>query len=203
MLDCDHGTFPFVTSSNTLAGAACPGIGLGPTRIDRVLAISKAYTTRVGAGPFPTELDDDLGEYLRSTGAEFGATTGRPRRCGWLDANALRYAVVRSGATALAITKLDVLGGMEEIRICVGYELDGRRIDTVPALADTLDRCKPVYETHPGWSKDISGVGSIDGLPANARAYVRRVQELAGVPVLLASVGPGREETLVLGDPFA
>ena len=202
MLDCDHGTFPFVTSSNTVAGAICAGVGVGPTRITEVLAISKAYTTRVGAGPFPTELDNEVGELLRSRGAEFGATTGRPRRCGWLDAVALRYALDRNGATGLAVTKLDVLGGIGAIQICTAYRLDGAETKTVPPLVDQLARCEPVLESHPGWESDLSAASSLEQLPAEARSYLERVVELAGVPLRLVSVGPGRDQTIIIGEPL-
>jgi len=202
MLDCDHGTYPFVTSSNTIAGAVCAGVGVGPTCIGDVLAITKAYATRVGAGPFPTELEDEVGEALRARGGEFGATTGRPRRCGWLDAVALRYALARNGATGLAVTKLDVLGGMDEIRICTRYRIDGAELDTVPPRVDQLGRCEPVWETHSGWQGDISGARALDDLPDEARAYLERLADLSGVPLRLVSIGPGRDQTIVLGEPL-
>ncbi len=197
-LDVDHGTYPFVTSSNCVAGGACTGAGVGPTLIDAVLGISKAYTTRVGEGPFPTELKGDLGEKLRKLGGEFGATTGRPRRCGWLDMVVLRHAVRVNGLTSLALTKLDVLSGLDELRICTGYRLGEEFFDTVPARRGALDDVSPVYELLPGWTEDITGVRRWDDLPTAARAYVRRVEQLSGVPVALVSVGPGRQQTIEL-----
>jgi adenylosuccinate synthase len=201
MLDVDHGTYPFVTSSNTVMGGACAALGLGPTRVDEVVAIAKAYTTRVGEGPFPTELTDDVGQRLRDVGAEFGSTTGRPRRCGWFDAAVVRYAARVSGATRLAITKLDVLTGLPEIRVCVGYEIDGARTSGFP-LAD-LGRAVPIWETLPGWSEPITAARSFADLPANARGYVERLAALVGCPVCLVSVGPGREQTIAIANPFA
>jgi len=201
LLDVDHGTYPFVTSSNAIAGGACTGAGVGPTFIDAVIGISKAYTTRVGAGPFPTELDDELGEDLRRKGGEFGATTGRPRRCGWLDMVVLRHAVRVNGLTSIALTKLDVLAGLDSIKICTSYRLEGEILDTVPGRRGALERVQPVFETLPGFSEDIDAMKTWDELPANARAYVRRVEQLAGVPVSLLSVGPGRAQTIQLRDP--
>jgi adenylosuccinate synthase len=201
MLDVDHGTYPFVTSSNTVMGGACAALGLGPTRIDEVVAIAKAYTTRVGDGPFPTELDDDVGRRLRDVGAEFGSTTGRPRRCGWFDAVAVRYAARISGATRLAITKLDVLTGLPRIKVCVGYRLDGEPAAGFP-ISD-LARVDPVYEELPGWSEPITDARSFDELPPNARAYVERLSSLVGCPPCLVSVGPGREQTIAMTNPFA
>lgn len=197
-LDVDHGTYPFVTSSNCVAGGACTGAGVGPTLIDAVLGISKAYTTRVGEGPFPTELNDDQGEALRKAGGEFGATTGRPRRCGWLDMVVLRHAVRVNGLTSIALTKLDVLSGLDELRICTGYRLGEEFFDTVPARRGALADVSPVYELLPGWKEDLTGVRRWDDLPTTARAYVRRVEQLAGVPVSLVSVGPGRKQTIEL-----
>ncbi|NOZ87583.1 MAG: adenylosuccinate synthase [Deltaproteobacteria bacterium] len=200
LLDCDHGTYPYVTSSNTIAGAVCTGCGIGPTRIKKVLCVAKAYTTRVGEGPFPTELEDELGERLRVKGGEFGATTGRPRRCGWLDMTALKYALDRNGGTALAITKLDVLAGLEEINICTGYETDRGLIHTVPPSIEIFEKCKPVFETFPGFDKDsLEGVDSMEGLPREARAYLDRVEEMAGIPIEMISIGPERNRTLVKG----
>jgi adenylosuccinate synthase len=201
-LDIDHGTYPYVTSSNCVAGAVCAGAGVGPTRIDGVLGITKAYTTRVGGGPFPTELDDEAGERLRQKGAEFGATTGRPRRCGWLDAVMLREAATVSGYTALAVNKLDVLSGTGEIQIAVAYELDGKTTDEFPMTLAEIERVKPIYESHEGWDEDITGCRRFEDLPAAARRYVERVEALAGVPVELISVGPGRDETIARTDPF-
>jgi adenylosuccinate synthase len=201
LLDVDHGTYPFVTSSNAIAGGACTGAGVGPTFIDAVIGISKAYTTRVGAGPFPTELDDELGEELRRKGGEFGATTGRPRRCGWLDMVALRHAVRVNGLTSIALTKLDVLAGLSEIKICTSYRLDGEVLDTVPGRRGALEKVQPVFEALPGFDEDIDAMKTWSELPANARAYVRRVEQLAGIPVSLLSVGPGRAQTIQLKDP--
>ena len=202
LLDIDHGTYPFVTSSNTLAGGACTGSGVGPKDIGAVIGITKAYATRVGEGPFPTELHDATGARLRERGAEFGSTTGRPRRCGWLDLVALRDACRLNGLTGLAVTKLDVLQGLGEVRVGVGYTLDGAPIDRVPRRADDLARCKPVYETLPGWTEDIAGARVLDDLPANARRLLERIAQFTGCPVVLASVGPGREETVKLANPF-
>jgi adenylosuccinate synthase len=201
-LDIDHGTYPYVTSSNCVAGAVCAGAGIGPTRIDRVLGITKAYTTRVGGGPFPTELEDEQGAELRRLGAEFGATTGRPRRCGWLDGVMLREAVTVNGYTALAVNKLDVLAGIEEIRIATDYRVDGKLTHDFPMALAEIERAEPVYESHAGFSEDITGCRRYEDLPAAARAYVDRVQALAGVPVELISVGPGRDETITRTDPF-
>jgi len=201
LLDIDHGTYPFVTSSNAVAGGACTGAGVGPTFIDAVLGISKAYTTRVGSGPFPTELTGEVGEQLRSKGGEFGATTGRPRRCGWLDMVALKHAVRVSGLTSIALTKLDVLAGVDPVKICTGYRVAGEVLDTVPARLGGLEAVRPVYESLPGWDGDLTGLRRWEDLPAEARAYVRRVEQLSGVPVSLVSVGPGRKETIQLRDP--
>lgn len=202
MLDVDHGTYPFVTSSNTAAGAVCSGAGLAPSLIGRVMGISKAYTTRVGAGPFPTELDDETGQRLREEGAEFGATTGRPRRCGWFDAVVVGRSVRLSGAAAIALTKLDVLTGLDPLRVCTAYRLDGQETRSVPASAAELERCEPVYEELEGWTEDISGLSNIDDLPAAARRYVDRLQELVGADIELVSTGPGREATIVVAEPF-
>ena len=197
-LDVDHGTYPFVTSSNCVSGGACTGAGVGPTVIDAVLGISKAYTTRVGSGPFPTELTGSMGEQLRKLGGEFGATTGRPRRCGWLDMVVLRHAVRVNGLTSIALTKLDVLSGLDELRICTGYRLGEEFFDTVPARRGALAEVTPVYELLPGWKADLTGMRRWEELPTAARAYVRRVEQLAGVPVALVSVGPGRQQTIEL-----
>jgi adenylosuccinate synthase len=202
MLDLDHGTYPYVTSSNTVAGGACSGAGVGPTAIDGVLGIVKAYTTRVGEGPFPTELFDDVAETLAKRGGEVGATTGRARRCGWLDAVILRRAVQLNGITGLAVTKMDVLSGLDTLRVATAYELDSERIGAPPAGAADLARCTPVYEELAGWSEDIGGVRRFEDLPANAQAYLERLEELAGVPVQLVSVGPQRERVIVREDPF-
>ena len=201
-LDIDHGTYPFVTSSNCVAGAVCTGSGIGPTRIDRVIGITKAYTTRVGAGPFPTELEDELGEELRRAGAEFGATTGRPRRCGWLDAVLLREAVTVNGLTDLAINKLDILSGFGELKICTAYDIDGKITEDFPMTLAEAERAKPVYETLPGWQEDVRGLTSIEEFPDNARRYIERIEALAEVPAALLSVGPGREETIIVRELF-
>jgi adenylosuccinate synthase len=202
-LDIDHGTYPYVTSSNTVSANACCGAGLGPRRITDVIGIVKAYTTRVGRGPFPTELLDDVGNRLQEKGAEFGATTGRRRRCGWLDAVLLRDSVRLNGVTGLAITKLDVLDGLESIRICTHYELRGKRQDVVPATAGALEECRPVYETLPGWTETTSGVKRFARLPQNVKAYLRRIEELTGVPIDIVSIGPDRDQTIVLRNPYA
>ena len=200
MLDLDHGTYPYVTSSSVTAGGACSGAGIGPTLVDKVIGITKAYTTRVGAGPFPTELEGDSAEALRRAGNEFGATTGRPRRCGWLDVPVLRHATRVNGLTELALTKLDVLTGLAEIPICVAYELDGERHSELPY--DALDRVQPVLETLPGWTQDLSDVTDEADLPGSARRYVERIETLVGRPVNLLSVGPGRRQTLRFSNPF-
>jgi adenylosuccinate synthase len=201
-LDIDHGTYPFVTSSNTVSANACCGTGVGPKQISGVLGVVKAYTTRVGAGPFPTELNDGTGNFIQEKGAEFGATTGRRRRCGWLDMVILRNAARLNGITGLAITKLDVLGGLDELKICTRYEHNGTPVENFPASLKVLAECTPVYETIPGWQEDISGVRSYDELPENTKNYLKRIEELAGVPIDILSVGPGREETIVLRHPF-
>ena len=201
-LDIDHGTYPFVTSSNCVAGAVCAGAGVGPTRIDRVLGITKAYATRVGGGPFPTELEGEEGEALRAAGAEFGATTGRPRRCGWLDIVMLREAATVNGYSALAVNKLDVLSGTGEIKLAVAYEIDGKKVEEFPMTLSEIERAKPIYESHPGWTEDITGSRAYEKLPTNARSYVDRIESLVNVPVQIISVGPGRDETIVRKDPF-
>jgi adenylosuccinate synthase len=196
LLDVDHGTYPFVTSSNPTAGGAAVGSGIGPTRITRVIGILKAYTTRVGSGPFPTELLDAMGEHLRKAGGEVGVTTGRPRRCGWFDAVIGRYAVRVNGITDFFLTKLDVLSGLESVPICVGYEVDGRRVDEMPMTQSDVHHAVPVYEELPGWFEDLSPFRSFDELPATARAYVERIEELTGAPVSAIGVGPGRDQTI-------
>jgi adenylosuccinate synthase len=202
-LDVDHGTYPYVTSSNSVAGSVCAGAGIGPTRVDRVLGIIKAYTTRVGSGPFPTEQTGAIGERLREKGAEFGATTGRPRRCGWLDAVMLRESATVNGLTGLVMNKLDVFSGLEELRVATAYRIDGELTRDWPMTLSELERAEPVYETYPGWSEDISGCRDFDALPEAARSYVKSVEKLAGVPVDLISVGPGRDETISRTDPFS
>lgn len=202
-LDIDHGTYPYVTSSNTAAGNACCGSGIGPQSITAVIGIVKAYTTRVGAGPFPSELFDEVGDRMQRTGAEFGATTGRRRRCGWLDVVILNNAVRLNGLTGLAITKLDVLGELEELKICTAYLLNGERINHVPANLNHLTACQPVYETMPGWQADIRDARQYMDLPQAARQYLSRIETLSGVPIQIVSVGPGRDETIVLESPFS
>jgi adenylosuccinate synthase len=202
MLDIDLGTYPFVTSSNTTVGGAATGTGVGPMPGDYVLGLVKAYTTRVGAGPFPTELLDDMGRYLGRVGAEFGATTGRPRRCGWFDAVLLRRAALTNSLTGLCLTKLDVLDGLPEIKICVGYRLDGQPLDTPPLLIDRYGECEPVYESLPGWSESTSSATSYEALPAAAKAYLRRIEELSGVPVDIVSTGPSRDAVIIRRHPF-
>jgi len=200
LLDVDHGTYPFVTSSNATAGGACTGSGIPPTRIDRVIAIIKAYTTRVGEGPFPTELLDDKGEFLRDAGAEFGTTTGRPRRCGWFDAVIGRYATRVNGVTDFVLTKLDVLTGMGEVPVCVAYEVDGVRHDEMPMTQAEFSRAVPIYETFPGWTEDISTARTLADLPVNARDYIRALEEMINAPISAVGVGPGRDETIVIRD---
>lgn len=202
LLDIDHGTYPYVTSSNTVAGNAAVGSGLGPTAIDRVMGITKAYTTRVGSGPFPTELNDATGERLRKVGDEFGATTGRPRRCGWLDTVVLRYATRVNGLWGLALTKMDVLSGLDSLRICTAYELDGQRITELPCDFEDFSRVQPVYEEIAGWQQPLAGARTFDDLPPTAQRYVRRVEEIVGIPVVCISVGAERGETIVLQNPF-
>jgi adenylosuccinate synthase len=200
LLDVDHGTYPFVTSSNATAGGACTGSGIPPTRIDRVVAVVKAYTTRVGEGPFPTELLDVKGDRLREAGAEYGTTTGRPRRCGWFDAVIARYAARVNGVTDFVLTKLDVLTGMEEVPVCVAYEVDGVRHDEVPMTQAEFARAVPIYETFPGWDEDISKARSLEDLPRNARDYVETLEAMIGAPISVIGVGPGREESVVVRD---
>ena len=201
-LDIDHGTYPFVTSSNTVSGNACCGAGIGPKEITGVIGIVKAYTTRVGRGPFPTELFDEIGDTIQKKGAEFGATTGRKRRCGWLDTVLLQNAVRLNGLTGLVITKLDVLDGLESLKICTGYEYNGETLYDFPANLKILGACKPVFETLPGWPEDISGLRKLEDLPKNARRYLDRIEELLETPIDIVSVGPGREETIIVNHPF-
>ncbi len=208
LLDIDHGTYPFVTSSNCVAGAASAGAGVGPGMLHYVLGITKAYTTRVGGGPFPTELYDALdkldpvGKHLADKGHEFGSVTGRARRCGWFDAAALKRAIQINGVSGLCVTKLDVLDGVNELKLCTGYKLEGRFTNILPVGAEELSRCVPVYETLPGWQESTVGVKSLDGLPAAARAYLKRIEEVCAVPVDMISTGPDREETIVISHPF-
>jgi adenylosuccinate synthase len=201
-LDIDHGTYPFVTSSNTVAAAASTGTGMGPRDLDYVMGIVKAYTTRVGAGPFPTELFDDQGAHIAKVGAEFGATTGRPRRVGWFDAVALRRSIVNSSVSGLCVTKLDVLDELETIRICVGYEIDGKPISGLPVIVDRFAKCTPVYEELPGWQASTVGITEYGELPVNARDYLKRIEELAAVPIDIVSTGPDREQTIIKQHPF-
>ena len=203
LLDIDFGTYPFVTSSNVIAGQAATGVGIGPTAIDYVLGIVKAYTTRVGEGPFPTELDDADGQRLGERGHEFGTVTGRKRRCGWFDAALVRQTCATSGVTGISLTKLDVLDGFETLKICVGYELDGQKLDYLPIAADAQARCTPIYEEMPGWSESSEGARSWADLPAQAIKYVRRIEELIDCPVALLSTSPEREDTILVTDPFA
>lgn len=202
MLDVDHGTYPYVTSSNTTAAAACTGGGIAPSRINSVVGITKAYTTRVGSGPFPTELLDELGQKLQHDGEEFGATTGRPRRCGWFDAVVARHAVRLNGLNGLAVTKLDVLTGLKTVRVCVGYELDGRRVDDVPASIAAFNAVRPVYEDFPGWDEALSRARSLDDLPAAVRRYLTALEELTGTPIFMVSVGARRQDTIILRNAF-
>ena len=202
LLDIDHGTYPYVTSSNCLAGAAAPGCGIGPALLDYVLGIVKAYTTRVGTGPFPTELTDAIGAGLASRGNEFGSVTGRPRRCGWLDIPLLRRSFELNGVDGMCITKLDVLDGMSEIRLCTHYLVDGERVDLIPTGADAVARCQPVYETLPGWNESTVGARSFDALPRNARDYLKRIEALCGVPIAMVSTGADRDETILVQHPF-
>jgi adenylosuccinate synthase len=203
LLDVDLGTYPFVTSSSTCAGGACTGTGVGPRSIHEIIGISKAYVTRVGSGPFPTELTEETGEKLRQNGHEFGATTGRPRRCGWFDAMVLRYAVRVNGLTGIALTKLDVLDNFETIRICTGYTHQGKVLEELPTNLEAFAQCQPVYEEVPGWMTDISAARSFDQLPEKAQSYVRRLEQLVGCPIVLVSVGPRRDQTISLKNPFA
>ncbi len=204
LLDVDHGTYPFVTSSNCVAGNAAAGSGVGPNMLNYIMGITKAYTTRVGSGPFPSELPTDagVGHHLSSIGREFGTVTGRPRRCGWFDAALLRRSVQINGVTGMCLTKLDVLDGLTSLKLCTGYQLDGRIVDIFPVGAEDAARCEPIYEEMPGWTESTVGAKSLAALPAAARAYVARIEELVGVPIDMVSTGPDREETIVLRHPF-
>jgi adenylosuccinate synthase len=202
LLDVDHGTYPFVTSSNCVAGQAAAGAGVGPNQLHYVLGVAKAYATRVGAGPFPTELDDEIGERLRVKGNEYGSVTGRPRRCGWFDAAALKRAVQLNGVSGLCITKLDVLDGLDTVRVAVGYRVGGERRDILPVGAEALAICEPIYEELPGWKESTVGIKAFDALPANARSYLKRLETLVGAPIAIISTGPDREETIVQRHPF-
>ena len=203
MLDIDHGAYPFVTSSNTLAAQACLGTGMGPTKIDRVLGLVKAYSTRVGSGPFPTELEDAIGDAIRKKGAEFGTVTGRPRRCGWFDAVAVKQAALLNGLTGLAMTKLDVLEGLDEIKICVAYESQGQRLDYLPASLEEQKNIKPIYESVAGWNNSLRGIVSFDELPQTVRNYVAVIEKHVGVPVQILSTSPERGDTILRQDPFS
>ena len=204
LLDVDHGTYPFVTSSNCVAGNAAAGAGVGPGMLHYVMGITKAYTTRVGSGPFPAELPTDVGvgKHLSSVGHEFGTVTGRARRCGWFDAALLKRSVQINGVSGMCLTKLDVLDGLESLKLCTGYTLNGKTVDIFPVGAEEAAACQPIYEEMPGWSESTVGVQSLEGLPQNARAYIQRIQELVGVPIDMISTGPDREETIVLRHPF-
>lgn len=198
LLDIDHGTFPFVTSSNASGVGVCSGSGIPPSAIDRMIGVAKAYSTRVGGGPFPTELLDATGNKIREIGREYGTTTGRPRRCGWFDAVAVRYTARLSGANYLSLMMLDVLSHFDELKVCIAYELDGQRIDRLPSQADVLRRCQPIYETLPGWNQDVTQVRSMKDFPSNALRYMDRISELVSVPLGVVSVGPDREQTIFL-----
>ncbi len=202
MLDVDHGTYPFVTSSNTVAGAACAGTGFGPRYLDYILGITKAYTTRVGSGPFPTELEDEVGKHLAEKGHEFGSVTGRPRRCGWLDMVILRRSVELNSLSALCMTKLDVLDGLKTLRICTSYRIGDRELLMLPTDAGELAQCQPIYEDMPGWSESTVGAKTFEQLPVNAQRYLLRIEALAGVPIDMISTGPDRVDTIVLNNPF-
>jgi adenylosuccinate synthase len=202
-LDVDHGTYPYVTSSNPISGAVCSGAGIGPDKIHHIIGIVKAYTTRVGAGPFPTELNDEFGNYMQERGAEFGATTGRRRRCGWLDLVVVKDSARLNGLTSISVTKLDVLTGLDRLKIGVAYELEGKRIESRPASISKLARCKPVFMELPGWKQDLSSVRTWDQLPEPAKKYLKTIEEIIHIPFSIISVGPGREESIILRDPFA
>ncbi len=203
LLDIDHGTYPYVTSSNPSAGGACTGTGVGPAYLDYIVGITKAYTTRVGSGPFPTELFDETGAYLAEKGHEFGATTGRARRCGWYDAVSLRRAMQINSVTGICLTKLDVLDGLDTIKICIAYELNGEEIDVPPISTIKYSECKPVYEEMPGWSESTVGVTNVDDLPDNAKNYIKRLEEVTEMPIDIISTGPDREHTIILRNPYA
>lgn len=202
MLDLDNGTYPYVTSSNPTAGGVCIGSGVGPTKINQVIGVAKAYTTRVGDGPFPTELNNAIGDWIREKGHEYGTTTGRPRRVGWFDSVVVRHARRVSGITGLSLNSIDVLSGLETVKICTAYRLDGEIIEHYPANLNTLGRCEAVYEEMPGWSEDIGGARSLDDLPKNARHYLERVSELTGIPIAIFSVGRNREQTNQIGEIY-
>ena len=196
MLDLDHGSYPFVTSSNPIAGGACTGGGIGPLQVDEVIGVMKAYSTRVGSGPYPTELTDEIGHGIAERGHEYGTTTGRRRRVGWFDAVPLRYAVAVNSVSAIMLNKLDILSGIPELRLCVAYEIDGRRVESWPSSAELLSRATPIYETFPGWQEQLHDVRALGDLPENARRYVSALEDYAGVPIVLVSVGPERTQTI-------
>jgi len=202
MLDLDHGTYPYVTASNTLAGNACAGSGIGPTMIDRVIGVAKAYTTRVGEGPFPTELQDEIGEKIRQKGGEYGATTGRPRRCGWFDAVVVNHSIRVNGIREMVITKLDVLNDFDTIKVCVGYRVDGKTYYHVPSNLETLKRCEPIYEELEGWKTEVKGSRSFKDLPTKAKRYMKRIEKLIGTKIMMISVGSERDETVEVKNPF-
>jgi adenylosuccinate synthase len=202
MLDIDHGTYPFVTSSNPIAGGACIGLGVGPTKIHQVLGVAKSYTTRVGDGPFPTELNNEIGDHIRKVGNEYGTTTGRPRRVGWFDSVVVRYARRVSGITGLSLNSLDVLTGIKKLKICKAYLHKGNMMESFPANLNILAQCEPVYEELPGWTEDITGVKSLHELPENARRYMERISSLTGIPIAIFSVGPDRDQTNLVKSVF-
>lgn len=202
LLDIDHGTYPFVTSSNTIAGGACTGLGVGPTKINKVLGIVKAYTTRVGEGPFPTELKNEIGESIRQKGGEFGATTGRPRRCGWLDMVILKYSIRVNGLTGIALTKMDILDGMDKLKICVGYKHNGRLYEEFPKETEVLENCEPVYEEVEGWKESTLGIKEFGRLPANAKRYIKKIEEMLKTEIQIISTGQKRDEIIVLKEQF-
>lgn len=202
MLDVDQGTYPYVTASNPIAGGVCTGVGVGPNKIETVVGICKAYSTRVGAGPFPTELTDEIGDQIRETGHEYGTVTGRPRRVGWFDSVAMRHARRVSGISCLSLNLLDVLTGLKTVKICTSYKLDGKQIDYYPASLKELERCEPVYEELPGWDEDITGAKKFEDLPINAQNYLKRVSELSESPLATVSVGADRIQTIIVKDPW-
>ena len=202
MLDLDHGTYPYVTSSNPIAGGALTGAGVGPQSLQRMVGICKAYSTRVGEGPFPTELKDETGDYIRQTAHEYGTVTGRPRRIGWFDAVAMRHAKRVSGMNCLSLNLLDILTGLKTIKICTSYELDGQKIDYYPASLKELERCRPVYEELPGWEENLTQMTKFEQLPENAQHFLKRIEEVTGLPLITVSVGPSREQTIILQDAW-
>lgn len=202
LLDVDHGTYPYVTASNTVAGNACAGSGIGPTLIDSVIGVAKAYTTRVGEGPFPTELKDEVGDRIRERGGEYGATTGRPRRCGWFDAVVVNHAIRINGMEEMAITKLDVLNDFDRLKVCVGYRLNGKMIDHIPSQIERMEQAEPVYEELEGWKRDLGGVKTVSDLPVQAQRYLKRIEELTRIKITMVSVGSDRNETILVKNPF-